>query len=94
MLRILFLAILVLSACSSPAPVEVRLLWQRNYELVSPADMDGDSSDEFMCLQEGGLLDCLSQDIRRCVLGTTYANIEGCSTGITRMGGSRSAGTW
>jgi signal transduction histidine kinase len=94
MLRVLLTTVLILFACGSHPAVEVRLLWQRSCELVAPADLDGDSSDEFVSLQEGHVLDCFSQDMMRCVDSTIYEDSHAFLAGTSGAGGSRASGVW
>ncbi|MBN1460086.1 MAG: hypothetical protein JXA57_11140, partial [Armatimonadetes bacterium] len=93
MVRALLTAVLLLAACSTPPPVETSLLWRSEFRRVTPVDLDGDSTDEFLCTQSGFDLDCFSQDMMRCVAGTVYRD-SGILGAASLAGGSKAAGIW
>jgi len=74
--------------------VEIRLLWQQSCTQITPADMDGDSTDELLQLKGGFVLDRMSQDLTRCVGGTVYRDSQTFGAATSLVGGSKAAGMW
>ncbi len=87
------LMIPLLFACQRRAfPVEVRLLWQRDYLVIAPVDVDGDSTDEFVTITDDYVLNRISSDMRAA--GKTVWAERGTFTPLTNAGESREAGIW
>ena len=94
MLRALLVVVLVLFACRSTPPVETRLLWQSSLPSIVPADLNGDSTDEFLCTNGNYVLDSYSQDLMRCVDSTIYEDSQAFRLGVSITGGSGASGVW
>ena len=83
----------LLLACQRRLPsVEISLLWQRDYLYIAPADVNGDSTDEFVTVSSGGVLDRLGSDMRTS--GKTAWIDRGAFALKSVAGESKEAGIW
>jgi hypothetical protein len=83
----------LLLACERRAlPVEVSMLWQRDYLSIAPVDVNGDSTDEFVSLIDDYALDRMDSDMR--ISGKTVWAERGTFTPNTVAGESKEAGVW
>jgi len=61
---VLLMLPLVLACHRRVPPVEINLLWQRDYLNITPADVNGDSTDEFVSITDDYVLNRISSDMR------------------------------
>ena len=90
---VVLLMLALLLACNRRVPpVEISLLWQRDYLYIAPADVNGDSTDEFVTISRNGVLDRLGSDMRTS--GKTAWIDRGVFASKSVAGESKEAGIW
>ena len=72
--------------------MEVSLLWQRDYLYIAPADVNGDSTDEFVTVSYNGVIDRMGSDMRTS--GKTKWIDRGAFASRSVAGESKEAGMW
>ncbi len=89
---VLLMLPLVLACHRRVPPVEINLLWQRDYLNITPADVNGDSTDEFVSITDDYVLNRISSDMRAA--GKTIWTDRGTFTPYSVVGESKKTGFW